>query len=148
MLGVSLGAGDLVGCRRVGVAVRVGVLVAVAVAVGDGVRVKVEVGVSVGFRVKIRVRVGVFVLVGSEVAIEVAVGETNNAMRLSGVLIWVKPTAPRKTAMSANKKGLRSARRCWPRFRCSDTVEDCNTKRAWKKDARVRKFNLYELGAR
>ncbi len=145
-LGVSLGAGERVGRTRVGVADGVGVSVLAAVAVGDSVNVKVGVRVSVGFGGE--VRVGARVFVGRGVAGKLEVGGAKKAMRLSGVLIWVKPTAPIKTAMSANKKGLRSAARCLPRLRCGDTVDDCSTKRAGKKDGRERKFSLYGSGAR
>lgn len=106
-VGVPVGVGEPRAMRRV--AVRVGVAlgegVLVAGGVGDGARVDVTVGE--GLRVKVGVEVGCRVMVG------VAVEDSQNATPSveSGRLSWLNPAAPRTTARTAKKKGLRRARR-------------------------------------
>lgn len=124
---VIVGVSDGVGVRvlrgvREGVDVIVGVAVSVRVCVTVGVRVRVGVEVWVG----VLVRVGV--AVGEGVVVRVGVAVAKRAIWLNGVLSWVNPTAPNTAASTANKKGLRSARRCLPRIRPSDTATDFSTK--------------------
>lgn len=124
MVGVSDSDGVLVGRGvRVGVIVTVGVVVWVGVDVVVGVLVWVAVAVGVG----VLVEVGVDVNVGVAVTVGVAVANSTNLGR--GVFSWVNPTTPITAASIANKKGLRSERRCLPWNRPNDTANDFNTKR-------------------
>ncbi len=94
--------------------------------VGKGVKV------LVGVCVAVLVLVGAGVSVGAGVAVAVGVGVWNDKSCASGGLSCVKPTRLNTTATAVNKKGLRSAPRCCPRF-CIFTAQDFSTKRARRK---------------
>ena len=107
--------------------------VALRFCVGD----KVAVAVAVGVRVAVCVVVGVHVFVGRGVAVAVGVAVAANANScVNGVFSCVQPAQPKTTAKTANKKGLRSATLCCPRFRLY-TAKNCNTNQASSKSNRT-----------
>jgi len=115
------------GCVKVAVAGGVDVLVGrrglvgVEVVVGEGSAVNVGGDVAEGNGV--RVGRGVIVSVDAAANVAATVGVAKWANCKSGVLSCVNPMTPSAAAKAANKKGLRSARRCLPRVRCKDTAE-------------------------